>query len=505
MSPHSETERKSAIRTGILRVSLSVTIALAGCALPDELPRQRGEAGAAQARNMRLAGMHDLQGRSSYQPVVHDYGGRWILFAGHHAGEALSSLSGEIEANGVSMVDVTDPAAPLLLHHLPATGKGVSGAQHVQVCGGAELPNADPDKSYMLRTNGQVSHEVWDVSDPAAPNFVVTVATTGHTAGGRRNTHKNWWDCETGIGYLLSSVDGWRVPRVLQAFELGNPAQPALIRNFALDGMQPGGGEDLTGVIGVHQPVAAGNRIYLGYGSGSNGVTQILDRDKFLHGDPKAEDPFAPARENLLYPQIARLDMPSYWGSHTAKPVYGMEIADYADNRAGSTRDFLVVVSEATRQRCQGTRDAVFFIDITQEDRPYPVSSFQVPEEPGDFCNQGGRFGPHGIHDSFNPDFQKKLLLVSYFNAGVRAVDIRDPFHPKEAAYFIPEVTGKTQTSCVEINGVEECTAAIQTNNVDVDNRGYIYLLDRAGTGLHIVELTGSARDIVGLPARPAE
>jgi hypothetical protein len=37
---------------------------------------------------------------------------------------------------------------------------------------------------------------------------------------------------------------------------------------------------------------------------------------------------------------------------------------------------------------------------------------------------------------------------------------------------------------------------AIQTNNVDVDDRGYVYLADRADTGLHIVELTGSARAV---------
>ena len=37
---------------------------------------------------------------------------------------------------------------------------------------------------------------------------------------------------------------------------------------------------------------------------------------------------------------------------------------------------------------------------------------------------------------------------------------------------------------------------AIQTNSVEVDDRGLIYLADRADTGLHIVELTGAARTI---------
>jgi hypothetical protein len=45
-----------------------------------------------------------------------------------------------------------------------------------------------------------------------------------------------------------------------------------------------------------------------------------------------------------------------------------------------------------------------------------------------------------------------------------------------------------------------ECKIAIQTNNVEVDDRGYVYLADRADTGLRIVELTGAARSIVNLP-----
>jgi hypothetical protein len=43
---------------------------------------------------------------------------------------------------------------------------------------------------------------------------------------------------------------------------------------------------------------------------------------------------------------------------------------------------------------------------------------------------------------------------------------------------------------------------AIQTNNVDVDDRGYIYIVDRANTGMHILELTGSARNIGNWPKK---
>ncbi len=491
------TRRGTHKRTGFITAGLAATLALAAC----DGGAENGSAAIAQAEafNMRLVGHHDLQGRWSYQPILHKYGERTILFVGHHAGKAVNPDSGEEEVNGLSILDVSDPANPVLLRHVPPTGEA-DGTQHVQVCDGSVLPKGDPGKVYALRTNGQISHEILDVTDPAAPLFLNTIFTTGRTVGGRRNTHKSQWDCATGTGYLTGTVEGWRAPRVLQAWDLADPARPVHIRNFGIDGMQPGAGEgDWTIRKGLHQPVIVGNRMYLGYESGSHGVLQILDRDKFMAGDPAVEDRFAPTPENLAYPQIARLDLPSYWGVHTAKPVYGMDIADYGDNRDAARRDILIVASESLAARCQEARHAVFFVDITEEATPVIISSYQVPESSGDFCARGGRFGPHSFHDSYNPDFLKKLMLVSYFNAGVRAVDIRDPFAPREVGYFIPQVTGNTDPTCVEIDGAEECRTAVQTNNINIDDRGYVYLLDRRGTGLHIVELTGEARDIVGL------
>ena len=79
-------------------------------------------------------------------------------------------------------------------------------------------------------------------------------------------------------------------------------------------------------------------------------------------------------------------------------------------------------------------------------------------------------------------------------------VDIRDPFQPVEVGYFIPETTSSTVEDCITINETEHCNRAIQTNNVNIDDRGFIYAVDRANTGLHIVELTGTARSILVLP-----
>lgn len=139
----------------------------------------------------------------------------------------------------------------------------------------------------------------------------------------------------------------------------------------------------------------------------------------------------------------------------------------------------------------------VYFVDVTTESKPMAISNFQVPEASGDFCNRGGRFGAHASSENFTPLFYGKLIFVSWFNAGVRAIDIRDPWSPQEAAYYIPATTANTDVRCTTIMGQQICNFVIQTNNVEVDDRGFIYLVDRANTGLHIVELTGDARKIV--------
>jgi hypothetical protein len=39
-------------------------------------------------------------------------------------------------------------------------------------------------------------------------------------------------------------------------------------------------------------------------------------------------------------------------------------------------------------------------------------------------------------------------------------------------------VTANTTESCIEVGGARQCDRAIQTNNVNIDDRGYIYALN---------------------------
>jgi hypothetical protein len=467
-----------------------------GLAAAQQPPAGAGRGHGAEANNMRLVGHHDLQARSAYQPLIHQQGGRWIAYVGHHGGQATNPLTGRTEPNGTSILDVTDPRNPQYLSHIPGApgGPEAGGAQMVQVCDGKTLPKGDPTKTYLLRTFANLAHEVWDVSAPARPALIAKVIE------GLNGTHKNWWECNTGIAYLVSDgrPNGWRTNRMTKVYDLSDPAKPVHIRDFGLIGQEPGS----TGKApeGLHGLVALGNRLYIAYGTWKEGILQIVDREKLLKGDPGATNRFAPTRENLLHPQVGRMDMSPHWGGHTAFPLLGVPVPGFQKNTQGKVRDFVVLVSESLQNECREYPHFAFMVDITEETKPFSVANIQVPEASGNFCSRGGRFGTHSSNESFTPIYYKKIVFLAYFNAGVRAVDIRDPYGPKEVAWYIPATTERTDERCVEDAGVKRCKVAIQTNNVEVDDRGFIYIVDRANTGLHILELTGLARAIANLP-----
>jgi hypothetical protein len=110
-----------------------------------------------EAMNMRLVGYNDLQGRSAYQPTIHHQGNRYIAYIGHHdVPKPVNPLTGQQEFNGTSLVDVTDPARPHYLAHIPGTPGNYEegGAQMTRVCDGSALPKGDADKTYLLRVFG---------------------------------------------------------------------------------------------------------------------------------------------------------------------------------------------------------------------------------------------------------------------------------------------------------------------------------------------------------------
>jgi hypothetical protein len=466
-----------------------------------------------QSKNMKLVGFNDLQHRSTYQPTIEKYAnGRYILFAGHHAlatnpvtGQPLPSfnpLTGHNEPSGTSLIDVTDPRHPTTLFHIPVGTTGNGGAQMVRVCN-------IKGREYMLRSFANSAHEIWDVTDPSHPTDVRTVRNGNAVtvdANGKvvplSGTHKSWWECDSGIAYIVGrrvsdTAAGWRPGNHILIYDLSNPASPRFIRDWALDGQQPGGvvPPHFTDVPAIHGPISTGvhGRVYFAYGVGENGVMQVTDRDALLSSAPN----------DFKTAEIGRWIMQPDNGAHTSFPLGKMQVADFTTdtgNDEGNVRDVVIVTSEATAHFCAEMRHTTTTVDVTDESRPQSLATFLVPAASGGFCDRGGRFGPHSTNEEFGPPFYQKLVFVAYFNAGVRAVDVRDPYNLKEVAFFIPAPTTFTDFRCGTFKGVPNvCRQVVQTNNAATDDRGFIYIVDRANTGMHVLRLTGDAAKIAGL------
>lgn len=283
---------------------------------------------------------------------------------------------------------------------------------------------------------------------------------------------------------------GWRA-RYVGIYDLSDPLHPRHVRDFGLVDQEPGSSGPIPAAIHHAMLSPDRKRVYVGGGGGS----AVLDREKLI-GNP-SDWPIPPTPANLLAPQLGRTSMMQpQWNAHTNYVLKDVAVPDFQVDKVGKVHDFLVVVSEAGGWKCDGHRDMTFILDITDPTKPWPVANHQVLESSGNFCAKGGRFGPHSTQENFHPLFYKKLLAIASFNAGVRMVDIRDPFRPVEVAYYIPESNQNTNF-CGTEDGVPVCLPVIQTNNAEVDARGLIYIVDRAGTGMHILELTGDAKKII--------
>ncbi len=188
-------------------------------------------------------------------------------------------------------------------------------------------------------------------------------------------------------------------------------------------------------------------------------------------------------------------------------PVFGLVPRSYQDFTEFKTRDIVLLASEATADLCQEAPHFSFIVDVTVENSrtappgtrlqqnawqgPMVLSSMSVDPRAGEkfprgnYCKRGARFGVHSSEENFRNPFYGRLTFLAYFTGGVRAWDIREPQAPVEVGFYVPVANANT----VQPDGY-------MSNNVEVDNRGFIFVTDRNGSGLDILELRGKARSI---------
>src|SRR5436190_715348 len=146
--------------------------------------------------------------------------------------------------------------------------------------------------------------------------------------------------------------------------------------------------------------------------------------------------------------------------SHTFMPV-PFEIEGRRIALAIDEEDHAHDEKEVERRRGR-PHGCLWVLDVTDFAHIKPLSIFEVSELDSPWSRATpGRFGAH----QFREHMKDTLVYCAWFAGGLRIVDIADPLAPREVGYFIPEPgPGK---------------AAPQTNDVDVDSRGLVYIVDR--------------------------
>ncbi len=413
----------------------------------------------ASAQNCRLLGFHDLQGRESLQIALQ---GDWC-YVGHLPGYLPNPLTGQKEHSGTSILDVSNPANPTLVAHIPSAPEAN--------CRAVQVVNGRGGKRYLARNHEMASacsFQIFDITDRAKPVQVADVAST--PAGAMNMAHKGWWDEDSGLYFGCANEPGFRPGGHLVIWDFSDPANPKYITNQWLPGQLRTEPTHIERGLNLHHPVVdmANNRVYLSYARGGN--VAVLDIKNIT-------------RPELIFDYSIE---PQFKGPHTSMPFFGIKTPNFTPG-FGDIRDYILVCNEASdaEYRGQEIRCMVYCLDVTEWKKPMMVDIFRVPDT--DFLTQGGRFGPHQFNETQNnklyrPQDNRNLLYVAYFAGGMRVLDISDPYAMKEVGYYIPKTTATT---------IPRLKTCIQTNDVDLDYRGLAYISDRAGTGLHIIEYLG--------------
>jgi hypothetical protein len=100
---------------------------------------------------------------------------------------------------------------------------------------------------------------------------------------------------------------------------------------------------------------------------------------------------------------------------------------------------------------------------------PVSIASWQVPGLDVDGAPQPPMTGCHQPSERFHGT----VVPFAWFAQGLRLVDFADPYAPREVGYYMPDAAP----------GAERPSS----NDVTVDDRGLVYLVDRVN-GVDIIE-----------------
>ncbi len=372
--------------------------------------------GTASSAGLRLLAQHGLGGHGDGMQVIRAGD---VLYVGHLGTSGM----------GTSILDVADPARPVLVTQWPAPAG--THTHKVQVAGGLLLVNHERFP-YRAALAGPFSAGLaaYRLDDPLRPE------QAGFWPSGGRGVHRVVW---TGGRYahMSATPDGFS-DRIWVVLDLADPARPAEAGRWWWPGQRAG--EQPTWRPGeryaAHHALLAGDRAYLGYDDAGLVILDVSDITR-------------PRQAGQL-----RWDGGS---THTCLPLPG--------------RQLVVVTDEQVSNGPRAPQRAIRVIDVAAT--PRVAATCPPPDDRYDQLPL--RFGPHNLHENQPGAYRsERLVFATYFSAGVRVYDLADPAHPREVAHWVPEPPPGQPVA--------------QINDLFVDDGGLIWVTDRISGGLYVLQ-----------------
>ncbi len=144
------------------------------------------------------------------------------------------------------------------------------------------------------------------------------------------------------------------------------------------------------------------------------------------------------------------------------------------------SRDLLIVADECVRDSGADWPKLVRVVDARVETNLQPVAILPMPPYET-FAQRGGRYGSHNLHENLPVETSwrsDEIVVGTFFNGGVRAYDVTNPYQPQEIAYYVPAAPRMAPSG------------AIQLNDVYIDDRRLVFTVDRHIGGLYVLEMT---------------
>ena len=384
---------------------------------------------------------------------------------------------------GTTIIDVSDPTKPKVVAEIEV-GSPWSHTHKVRVCGDRMITNVEQDRRHFLRKgqripeivnqfeqqNGHPPNDIqiaevlgvseedvrdmkaglergydeggfklWDISDPTDPQLLTYVRTYGF------GVHR--FDMDETYAYISTEMEGF-VGNILVIYDISDHDNVSEVARWWMPGQNLAAGEvpTWTGYGNrLHHAMRVDDKLWAAVWHAGIRVIDVSDIT-----DPKTIGSFN------YHPWVVE-------PTHTVLPAEG----------TFDGRKIAIACDEEHDHRHGQPHAGLWVLDVTNLDNITPLSTFHVSELDSPWARTPGyRFGLHQFQEHIDGD----KVFCSWFAGGLRIVDISDPHKPREDGYFIPQPRGKA--------------LAPQSNDVDTDARGLVYVLDRE-LGLDILEYTG--------------